>query len=212
MKIRLFGHPLSPAIRRSLRWGLLLLFLLAFHKPILRGVGQYLVVEDPLRKVDAIYVLSGNPGDRGKEAAKLYHQGYAPEVVCLGGEPADALALYGIDILTASMTEKVLAEAAVPQAAIRLLPKGSSTYEEFEAITADCKARDYKDIMIVSSRFHTRRIHMFFRLRLHFEGIAMVLRGARENSFEEEAWWKKEPGLLFVNNEFIKMAYYWLRY
>jgi uncharacterized SAM-binding protein YcdF (DUF218 family) len=199
--------------RRSLlRAGIALALLALFHRQILLGIGGYLIVEDPLRKVDAIYVLSGNAQDRGKAAAALYQQGYAPELVCLGGEEHDDLQLYGINLLTATMTQKVALAAGAPDSVIRLLPEGSSTFEEFEAITADCKARGYQDIMVVSSRFHTRRIHMFFRKRLCFEGINLVLRGSYESSFDERAWWKKEPGLLFVNNEYIKMAYYWLRY
>jgi hypothetical protein len=66
--------------------------------------------------------------------------------------------------------------------------------------------------MVVSSLFHTRRIHEFFRLRLYFQGVEMVLRGAPESSFDENLWWKREPGLLFVNSEYIKMGYYWLKY
>ena len=198
--------------RRLLRASIALGLLLLFHRQILLGIGGFLIVEDPLRKVDAIYVLSGNAQDRGRAAATLYQQGYAPELVCLGGESHDDLELYGIHLLTATMTQKVVLQAGVPNGAVRLLPRGSSTFEEFEAITADCKARGYRDIIVLSSRFHTRRIHMFFRKRLYFEGINLVLRGAYERSFDERAWWKKEPGLLFVNNEYIKMGYYWLRY
>lgn len=190
----------------------LLLLIGIFHRPLLYQIGQMLVVEDAVRKVDAMYVLSGNPADRGQEAARLYAAGHAREVVCLGGEKTSALRMYGIEELTCEMTHKVVAKMGVPENAIREMCAGSSTFEEFEAIKNDCKLRGYKNIMVVSSRFHTRRIHMFFRLPLHFEGINMVLRGARDSDFEEEKWWKEESGLLFVNNEFIKTAYYFLRY
>lgn len=183
-----------------------------FHKRIMYVAGQYLVVEDEPRKVDAIYVLSGNPDDRGKEAAKLFKGGWAKEVVCMGGETSAPLELYGIMDKTCLMTQKVLRGHSVPDSAIRLLPDGSSTFEEYESIVKDCKAKGYDDIMVVSSRFHTRRIHAFFRHRLLFEGINLCLRGAYEHAFTEEAWWKEETGLMFVNNEYIKMAYYFLRY
>ena len=44
------------------------------------GVGRWLVVEDPLAKARAIVVLSGAMPSRALEAAKLYREGYAPEV------------------------------------------------------------------------------------------------------------------------------------
>ncbi|MEM0996002.1 MAG: YdcF family protein [Bacteroidota bacterium] len=202
---------------RRARWriagGLVVLLLLfGLRGPLLRGLGGFLVVEDPAERCDAIFVLSGNAQDRGQEAARLYHAGYAPTVVCLGGESNPALELYGIFVSTAEITRSVLQEAQVPEADIELLEEGTSTYEEFVAISEWCHRRSWDKIMVVSSRFHTRRIHAFFRLRLHFSGIQMVLRGARDRVFEEETWWKSEPGLIFVNNEYVKLLYYWLKY
>src|SRR5712692_8248842 len=44
------------------------------------GVGRWLVVEDPLVKASAIVVLSGVMPLRALEAAKLFREGYAPEI------------------------------------------------------------------------------------------------------------------------------------
>jgi uncharacterized SAM-binding protein YcdF (DUF218 family) len=190
----------------------LLLMLLLLHRPILRGMGDYLIVQDTLAPVEAIFVLSGNPFDRGAEAAKIFHGGWGNQIVCLGGETNPALTLYGIRDLTYESTYRVLQRDGVPASAIDSLPEGTSTFEEFVAIQRYCKARNLHRIMVVSSLFHTRRIDTFFRLRLHLEGIEMVLRGAHESEMEEDAWWQGEPGLLFVNNEYIKLLYYWLKY
>lgn len=206
---------LSRHLKQNWKWialAALLLGALLFHKSLLRGMGNFLIVEDPLEQVDALYVLSGNSFDRGKEAARLYQQGYAPKLVCLGGETNPALELYGINDKTSTMTQGVLEKAGVPLPDIELLPEGTSTFEEFQAIIRHCKSNGFRKIMVVSSLFHTRRIHTFFRLRLHFEGIQMVLRGSSESGFEESLWWKAEQGLLFVNSEYIKMVYYWLKY
>lgn len=189
-----------------------LVLLGLLHRPMLRAVGHYLIVQDDLSRVEAMFVLSGNSFDRGREAAKLYRAGWSPKVVCLGGETNSALELYGICDLTYETTKRVLIEQQVPRSAIDSLPEGTSTFEEFEAIKRYCKARSLKKIMVVSSLFHTRRIHEFFRLRMALEGIDMVLRGADEEAFDEDAWWKAEPGLLFVNSEYIKLVYYWTKY
>ncbi|HUN60878.1 MAG TPA: hypothetical protein VMU53_02760, partial [Candidatus Sulfotelmatobacter sp.] len=42
------------------------------------NVGRWLVAEDPLRKADAIAVLSGRMPSRALEAARVYKEGYAP--------------------------------------------------------------------------------------------------------------------------------------
>lgn len=207
--------PIRIRRRLAIRSAILLLvlaFLFLGRNRILRAIGHHLIVQDPVEQVDALFVLSGNSFDRGREAARLYKAGHAPTVVCLGGEPNPALELYGIHDLTGQMTQGVLREEGVPNSAIELLPEGTSTFEEFQAIVERCHARGWKTVMVVSSLFHTRRIHEFFRLRLHFEGIRMVLRGSAESAFSEDEWWKREPGLIFVANEYIKRLYYWLRY
>src|SRR5712664_1289515 len=61
------------------------------------GVGRWLVVEDPLVKATAIVVLSGAMPLRAVEAAKLYREGYAPEIwLTHSAEPAATLGEMGI--------------------------------------------------------------------------------------------------------------------
>jgi len=61
------------------------------------GVGRWLVIEDPLGKAGAIVVLSGAMPLRAMEAAKLYREGYAPEIwLTHSAEPAASLGEMGI--------------------------------------------------------------------------------------------------------------------
>lgn len=209
-----FGE-MTISRRWLIRLGILMFLLLMavlLRARILGLAGATLVVEDEPEQVDALFVLSGNAYDRGREGARLYNAGYTPKVVCLGGESNPSLELYGIFVSTAEVSKAVVMDNKVPERDIELLEKGTSTFEEFEAITAMCKERGWTRIMVVSSRYHTRRIHEFFRLRLHFEGIKLVLRGVQDTIFEEDTWWTSEPGMIFVNNEYVKLLFYWLNY
>ena len=59
------------------------LFLtIVFRNSILRGMGNFLIKEDAIEKCDAIVVLSGNAMDRATEAALLYKQGIAKQIIC----------------------------------------------------------------------------------------------------------------------------------
>src|SRR6202158_4346876 len=93
----------NPAVvsrPRSPRWlilsaiggvGLVLAVVIFF------GVGRWLVVEDPLVKARAIVVLSGAMPLRAIEAAKLYREGYAPEIwLTHSAEPGQTLQAMGI--------------------------------------------------------------------------------------------------------------------
>ncbi len=191
---------------------ILLLFLFRFS--ILRGIGNYLVYEDPIEKVEAIFVLSGSPDTRAWEAAKWIKQGYSNLVVCTGQEIAIPYAEeFGMDTLfTPDLTKRFLMADGVDSTKIEILFKGTSTFEEFEAIRDFCKARKMKTIMVISSNFHTRRISKVFTRQLKKEGIRVIIRGAEEPEFNPNLWWKNESGLIFVNNEYVKLFYYAFKY
>src|SRR6266704_5508551 len=71
--------------------GLLLAVVIFF------GVGRWLVVEDPLVKAQAIVVLSGAMPLRAVEAAKLFREGYSPEIwLTHSAEPGETLEEMGI--------------------------------------------------------------------------------------------------------------------
>lgn len=188
------------------------LVLFLFRYPILRGMGNYLIYEDRLEQADAIFVLSGNSLDRGKEAARIYHQGIAPVLVCTGGVASRDLGVMGIEMKHSVLTQHVLLNEGVDSAAIQLINEGESTHEEKEAIVKYCRDKGWRKIVVVSSKFHTRRIHKSFRKTLETAGITLILRGAPDSGFDEKEWWKYEDGLIFLNNEYIKILYYALKY
>lgn len=183
-----------------------------FRFQILRALGNHLIVEDELSQSDAVFVLSGNSYDRGNEAARIHLAGYAPLVVCLGGETSGVLEDYGLLVKNCDIIRKVVLKAGVDSSRVETLCKGSSTYEEFQAIGEYCKQRGMKKVIVVSSDFHTRRIDSFFRGRMEEQGVEMVLRGASSSNFDEQEWWKSEEGLIFLNNEYVKYFYYLLKY
>ncbi len=82
-----------PIRKRRSRWllaillpALLILILLAFRQQVLDGMGQFLVVSDPLERADLIYVFAGDFwGGRVLFGANLGSQGWAPKVVMSGG-------------------------------------------------------------------------------------------------------------------------------
>src|ERR1700737_4935098 len=87
-------RPPSRALRLLLAAGLsgVLVAAVCFF-----AIGRWLVVEDSLGNARAITVLSGSMTLRTVEAAKLYRQGYAPEVwLTHSAEPGATLAAMGI--------------------------------------------------------------------------------------------------------------------
>lgn len=203
-------------LRRLLRTMLILagVILLAwvFHVPLLRAMGRFLVTDDPLVHVDEVFVLGGLAVDRGEEAAHLYAQGVANRFVCTGSQVPGDLATLGIDLSESDMTKLVMTRHGVPDAMVLSFKQGTSTLEEAEALLALARRDDVDTVMVVSSAFHLRRARFVFRERFAKAGITVLFHGARDQAFNEDTWWRDESGLLMVYNEYVKLAYYHLRY
>ena len=75
---RRFPEKLKRLLVRS---ALILAPLLLLAVFALSRLGAWLVVEDPLEKADAIFVLGGTRYERPLEAVDLYKAGWAPRIM-----------------------------------------------------------------------------------------------------------------------------------
>lgn len=180
--------------------------------PILQALGNHLITEDPVTRVDAVFVLGGSVKDRGVEAARVYEQGLSDRFVFTGAPVPSALEALGIDSTEAECTRNSAVVAGMPLALTITLNKGTSTFEEAEALLEFAIAEQLDTVMVISSRFHLRRIGFVFRKRFRKAGITVLLHGAPSSLFDEQSWWTSEEGLIMLNNEYVKLAYYRLKY
>jgi uncharacterized SAM-binding protein YcdF (DUF218 family) len=187
----------------------LLLFL--FRVPILQFIGNRLICEDKMEKVSALFVLSGDPWDRGNEAVRLYKQGWAEKIICTGENIPRLFLIADIQYPESELTRMNIVSQGVPSAHVELLSKGTSTKEESDFIIDYCRQRNLKKVGVVSAKFHTKRIKNTFSEKFKEAGLELTIFGAPSSVYEENYWWKNEEGLIFVNNEYIKIMYYWAK-
>lgn len=210
------GSTRRKTLLRVGRWALVLLVVaLLFWRmrmPMLRALGDHLITEDPVTHVDAVFVLGGSILDRGLEGARIYERGFSDRFYFTGAPIPSALAALGIDSTEAECTRTVAVNAGLPIALTTVLNKGTSTFEEAEALLAQAIADNADTVMIISSRFHLRRVGFVFKDRFRKKGITVLLHGAPCSTFDEETWWKSEEGLIMLNNEYVKQAFYYLKY
>ena len=189
---------------------LILLYLL--REPILKGIGNFLIVEDTEITVDAAFVLSGNVLERCEKGAEIFLQGHAPTIVAIGGNINEAVRAIGIEVNGAQLSQKALISMGVDSSAIKLIERGTSTYEESEEILAYSQVMGFKRVMIISSKYHTRRIQNVFKDKFQEAGIEVIVLGAEPLDYDLDKWWESESAMIFVNNEYVKLIYYWLKY
>jgi uncharacterized SAM-binding protein YcdF (DUF218 family) len=175
------------------------------------GVGRWLVVEDPLVKGKAIAVLSGSMPLRAIEAAKLYRQGYAPEVwLTHSTVPGEALEEMGIPYAGEDYyNARVLIHEGVPAEAIRVLePPIVNTVDEIKVIGAALAREKGGAAIIVTTKAHTRRVRLLWRKLAGGRGEAIV-RAASEDPFDPRHWWRTTSDALDVVREVLGLLNAW---
>jgi uncharacterized SAM-binding protein YcdF (DUF218 family) len=178
---------------------------------LLLGVGRWLVVEDPLEKAQAIVVLSGRMPLRALEAAKLYHQGYAPKVwVTHSSEPGATLEAMQIAYVGEDFYNlRVLMHEGVPADAIRVLePPIINTADEIRAVSAALAEEKGRAVIVVTSKVHTRRVRILWQRLVAGRGQAMV-RAASGDPFEPRRWWHTTGDALDVVRELLGILNAW---
>jgi len=175
--------------------------------------GRYLQHEDPLQKVDAIFVLGGSRLERPLEAVDLYRAGYAPIVVLSPGrlEPVESLMRSkGIRFPSDSeLVRDVMIQLGVPASAI-VATSGSvdNTAEEANLLRAMVQARGWRSVMIVTSKYHTRRARFAFRRGLEETGAHAIVRASRYDGSDPAHWWRSRADVRFVTSEWQKLIAY----
>lgn len=175
------------------------------------GVGRWLVVEDPLGKAGAIAVLSGRMPVRALEAAKLYRQGYAPEVwLTHTAEPGESLKAMGISFEGEEVySAHVLVHEGVPAGAIHVLETPIvNTADEMHVISKALEGEKDRSVILVTSKPHTRRVRLLWR-KLAPRECRAIVRAASEDSFDGRHWWRSSGDALDIVREVLGIMNAW---
>jgi len=204
-----------PRLRTVARWIALALFLLAAAVAIWLPVcgGRYLQHEDPLRKSDAIFVLSGTRVERLLEAVDIYKAGYAPAVVVSPGIIEDAevaLRARGIRFpADADLERDLLLQLGVPASAlIKVEGYVDNTAQEANLLRSMATTNHWRRVIIVTSKYHTRRAAFAFRRALEGTGTEVVMRASKYDPSDPANWWRSRPDFRFASSEFQKLLAY----
>lgn len=202
-------HPLTKKSPRScfiatgailLGVGLLILFLL----------GNYLIVSDPIDRVDAIVVLSGGEKDRLPETAQLFLEGVSDSVIMtdtgLLSEGSESEAAVDPNVIKAYD----LTQLGVPISNI-LVPKGvvGSTMDEAYAILELMQKQGMQSMIIVTDPYHSRRTKLIFEDVFQDSGISIKVRSVQGHWFTSTGWWLHPAGWKYLLLEYAKLFSYW---
>jgi uncharacterized SAM-binding protein YcdF (DUF218 family) len=152
-----------------------------------------LVIESPIRPVDAIVVLGGESQARPVVAAKLYREGVASRVFVIGTGDHET-------------NRRALLKGGVPEDRITMEKQSRSTLENADFARPLLEAGGVRRVLLVTSSFHARRALATFQQRI--PGIEFDVTTSRIG------WWDTPPGRNqedeWAKIEMWKIPAYWI--
>ncbi len=179
----------------------------------LRAAGRFLALDQDLERSDAIVVLGGARVERWLEAVDLYRAGWAPRIVLSPGriEPAEVrLRTAGIRFpAEAELVRDAMVQMQVPPDAILILPSTlDNTAQEAVSVREAAVAGRWQQVIVVTSKYHTRRTLFAFERVLRGTSIAVRVRGTRYDASTPERWWTARADVRWVTSELQKLLLY----
>lgn len=204
------GRTLS-ALRRLTIIASVLAVVTAFA--LLPFAGRFLEREDPLARVDALFVLEGAHAERWMEAADVFKAGYAPTIVLSPGQREQSEAILrarGVIYPSNPMLARsALLQMGVPASAI-VLPDGAvdNTGEEAALLRELASSHGWRRVMVITSKYHCRRTAFAFRQALRGSGVAAIVRATRYDTSDPAHWWRNRADVRYVLSELQKLLAY----
>ena len=186
--------------RKGCLWFLLvLLVILVIATPfILRAIGEKLTEADPLEPANMAVALSGDEGDRVKEAALLLRDGYVDGIIITytSKEARDAL--------IADAVHKEISGGKI----YVTYAKVTDTVEEAKAVKDITGDHTWDSLIVITDPFHVLRTRIIFRDVFENTGISIQVRPVPDHWYQADSWWKTRKGVIFTFEEYTKIILY----
>lgn len=171
--------------------------------PLLRGFAEWWVVDEALEPAQAIVVLAGDSrqGERVRRGVELLQSGLALRLVLSGTSLRTNFSEANL------MEQDALRFGAKPEQLVLSAHDATSTLEEALALRPLLAQHNFRNIIVVTSNFHTRRARMIFRRVYRKQGTIVQVSAAPDNRFRPAGWWKDPEGFELLWLELQKMVH-----
>jgi uncharacterized SAM-binding protein YcdF (DUF218 family) len=172
-----------------------------------------MAAEDTLQKGDAIFVFAGSLIERPLEAAELYRSGYAPRIVLTRerGELAEArLRQQGVRLPSRyDLARDVFRQVGIPDDVV-ITPTfvHDNTGEEARTLRELAVQQHWRRVIVVSSKYHLRRVRLACRRSLRGTGVDVIVHGARSDQATPDRWWERRSDIRALASEVPKFVAY----
>ncbi len=205
-----------PTRRLAITAGALLALAVACRLWLLPAMGRFLIDDEPAGKADLIVVLTTGSAyyPRLIEAARLFETGAAPRILINGDRKTPALRRleargYRPAVPWYENHLRVLELLGVPRSDVVpvSVEDAYDTISEARALGPELERLKVRSILLVTSRFHTRRAATIWR-SLYGGRLKITPVAAREDPFDPEGWWRDGRQIRWVMAEYGGWIFY----
>jgi len=205
--------PFRFSIKISVALALVAISLFLVYPYLFKKIGYFLVIEQEPQKADLIVVLNGRDTERSLAAVDLYKQGYSNHIVMARGSKqpeSDELSKRAANNLNRKVFfQRTIEAMGVPEKSFEFIGEGvASTYDEALTTRDFLKKNGYKSILLVTSKWHSKRAYLTFTAALKNDGIKIFIQPSKYDAFNPDAWWKKRNDAELVFEEYVKLIFY----
>lgn len=193
---RLSGILKKLIIPAILLAGMIAVFMLA---------GKYLVYSDRLEHVDLIVVLSGNDESRVREAAKLYRDGIASNILL-----TRTTQTYGeYETPYTEFQREMLIEMGIPGGGIYSSEfVAKNTGQEATGIINRMYDLGFYTALVVTDSWHTRRVKTIFMDSFGNTPFRVLVYPVPDSGYNKYFWWLSAEGWEHTVSEYVRLLGY----
>lgn len=183
----------------------ILILGVVFIKPILTCAANLLIIREEPSKADVIVVLAGEQtGERINYAVNLYKKGYSKKLLLTGWSQSRMAD-------TAFKMKDQALKMGVPEDAILMETKSTSTYENAAFSKEIIDDNSFNKVILVTSSYHSRRSKYVFQKVLNKQ-MKIISCPADVSYFKPNGWWNSKKGRRTLIDEYEKLIGYYFYY
>lgn len=185
---------------------------------VFKYMGEFLINDDTPVKSDAAIVL--NTGveyyPRLVEAASIYKRGLAEKIVINGNRKTDSLReleAMGFNSCCSWYEDRVRILEMLGVPGYDVIPVSAEdaydTVSEAEAMNSKIAEQGYERIILITSKFHTRRAAHIWK-KMYKDELDITSVSAKTDPFDPSSWWRDGRQIRWVLAEYgAWIFYYW---
>ena len=150
-------------------------------------------------------MLSGNDESRVREAAELYHQGIAYNIIL--SKTSQTFGEY--EQPYTMLQEEMLRDLNIPGGAVYIAEvTAKNTGQEASGIKKRMYDLGYYSVMVVTDAWHTRRVKMIFEQSFRNTGFKVLVHPVPDSGYNKYLWWLTPDGWSKTVSEYVRILGY----